>query len=151
MVNDLVNGRSSQRATARAAMGRLGFYTTATQALQGADLSGKTAVVTGGNSGIGAETVRALALAGARVLLLSRSIEAGEKVASSIKAEGALVSCHPCGTRVTCCHSLSRACQGCPHALQVSQAFMQMSAAFCRPFDAPVAKLAPNQTMLGFI
>ncbi|KAK9817390.1 hypothetical protein WJX74_007547 [Apatococcus lobatus] len=70
-------------------MGRLGFYTTATQALQGADLNGKTAVVTGGNSGIGAETVRALALAGARVLLLSRSVEAGQKVASSIQAEGA--------------------------------------------------------------
>ena len=35
-------------------MGRsLGFYTNAIQALQGADLTGKTAVVTGGNSGIG--------------------------------------------------------------------------------------------------
>ena len=40
----------------------------------------------------GVETVRALAQAGARVLLLSRSVEAGQKVASNIKAEGASVS-----------------------------------------------------------
>ncbi|KAK9863975.1 hypothetical protein WJX84_005465 [Apatococcus fuscideae] len=73
-------------------MGGLGFYTTATQALQGADLAGKTAVVTGGNSGIGLETVRALALAGAHVVLLSRSVDAGKKIAESIRAEGVLGS-----------------------------------------------------------
>lgn len=100
-------------------MGRLGFYTTATQALQGADLAGKTAVVTGGNSGIGAETVRALALAGARVLLLSRSIEAGQKVASSIQAEGASVSCPSLATTATCCHrqpGARHACSESPRA-----------------------------------
>eukprot|EP00284_Hemiselmis_tepida_P014921 CAMPEP_0174920996 /NCGR_PEP_ID=MMETSP1355-20121228/4841_1 /TAXON_ID=464990 /ORGANISM="Hemiselmis tepida, Strain CCMP443" /LENGTH=345 /DNA_ID=CAMNT_0016166427 /DNA_START=44 /DNA_END=1077 /DNA_ORIENTATION=- len=43
------------------------------------DLKGKVAVVTGGNSGIGIETVKALASAGARVVLCSRSVEAGEK------------------------------------------------------------------------
>jgi len=40
-------------------------------------LAGKTAIVTGGNSGIGTETVKALAYAGARVILASRSIENG--------------------------------------------------------------------------
>lgn len=42
------------------------------------DLKGKTAVVTGGNSGIGTETVKALASAGCRVILCSRSVKAGE-------------------------------------------------------------------------
>lgn len=51
------------------------------------DLKGKTAVVTGGNSGIGTETVKALASAGCRVILCSRSVEAGEEAAEvQIKA-----------------------------------------------------------------
>ena len=41
-------------------------------------LAGSFAVVTGGNSGIGLETVKALAFAGCRVLLASRSVAAGE-------------------------------------------------------------------------
>ncbi|CAL8465009.1 g4544 [Coccomyxa elongata] len=49
-----------------------------------------TAIVTGGNSGIGVETVRALAVAGARVILCSRSIEAGQKVAEQLKADGGI-------------------------------------------------------------
>ena len=35
-------------------------------------------MVTGGNSGIGAETVKALAYAGARVVLASRDVKSGE-------------------------------------------------------------------------
>jgi len=42
-------------------------------------LAGRVAIVTGGNSGIGIETVKALSLAGCRVLLASRSVEAGER------------------------------------------------------------------------
>ena len=61
-------------------------------------LAGKTSVVTGGNSGIGVETVRALASAGSRVILTSRSLEAGQVVAKQLKAEGVKVrhckSCH---------------------------------------------------------
>ena len=40
--------------------------TTASEVLQGVDLAGVRAVVTGGSSGIGAETARALVAAGAR-------------------------------------------------------------------------------------
>jgi NAD(P)-dependent dehydrogenase (short-subunit alcohol dehydrogenase family) len=40
-------------------------------------LDGKVAVVTGGNSGIGLETVKSLASAGCRVIMGSRSVEAG--------------------------------------------------------------------------
>ena len=46
---------------------------------------GKVAIVTGGNGGIGVETVRALAYGGAKVYLTSRSVEKGEKVAAEIK------------------------------------------------------------------
>jgi len=44
-----------------------GFHakSTAKEVLEGIDLSGKNAIVTGGYSGIGLETVRALAEAGA--------------------------------------------------------------------------------------
>lgn len=55
--------------------------------------AGKTAIVTGGNSGIGVESVRALASAGARVILTSRSVEAGQKVAQQLKAGGNLKVC----------------------------------------------------------
>lgn len=47
--------------------------TTALQALAGADLSGKIAIVTGGASGLGLETTRALASAGATVIVSARA------------------------------------------------------------------------------
>ena len=45
---------------------------TATEILEGVDLTGRRAIVTGGASGIGAETVRALARAGAQVTVATR-------------------------------------------------------------------------------
>ncbi|WP_338607934.1 oxidoreductase [Pelagibacterium nitratireducens] len=45
---------------------------TAAEVVEGIDLAGKTAIVTGGHSGIGLETVRALAGAGARVIVPAR-------------------------------------------------------------------------------
>ena len=50
-------------------------HTTADQVLAGVDLSGKTALVTGGYSGIGLETTRSLARAGARVVVPARRPE----------------------------------------------------------------------------
>lgn len=49
-------------------------------------LKGKWAVVTGGNSGIGLETCRALLAGGASLVLCSRSTEAGERAAEEIRA-----------------------------------------------------------------
>jgi NAD(P)-dependent dehydrogenase (short-subunit alcohol dehydrogenase family) len=48
------------------------------------DMSGKTVVVTGGNSGIGLETAVALGLMGARVLITARSAERGKAAAATI-------------------------------------------------------------------
>lgn len=42
----------------------------------------------GGNSGIGVETARALAHAGARVILTSRKLSAGEEVVTKLQADG---------------------------------------------------------------
>ena len=54
------------------------------EVIAGVDLSGKRAIVTGGGSGIGVETARALASAGAEVTLAVRDTEAGERAAADI-------------------------------------------------------------------
>ncbi len=46
---------------------------TALEVVDGVDLSGREAVVTGGSGGIGFETARALAAAGARVVIAGRN------------------------------------------------------------------------------
>lgn len=51
---------------------------TADEVMNGIDLSGRTALVTGGSSGLGVETVRSLAAAGARVIVLSRRVSLPE-------------------------------------------------------------------------
>ena len=57
---------------------------TAADVIHGVDLNGKRAVVTGGASGIGVETARALAGAGADVVLAVRDVAAGDRVAAEI-------------------------------------------------------------------
>jgi NAD(P)-dependent dehydrogenase (short-subunit alcohol dehydrogenase family) len=48
------------------------------------DLSGRTALVTGGAQGLGEGMARALAAAGARVVIADLQVDAGEKVADSL-------------------------------------------------------------------
>lgn len=52
---------------------------TATEVIAGIDLKGKTAIVTGGNAGIGLETTKILAAAGATVIVPARNIEKARK------------------------------------------------------------------------
>ena len=52
---------------------------TASDVIKGIDLAGKIAIVTGGNSGIGLETTKVLAAAGATVIVLARDIEKSKK------------------------------------------------------------------------
>jgi NAD(P)-dependent dehydrogenase (short-subunit alcohol dehydrogenase family) len=61
-----------------------GPTTTAAEIVANVDLHGRRAVVTGGSSGIGVETARALASTGAEVTLAVRNVEAGRKVADGI-------------------------------------------------------------------
>jgi NAD(P)-dependent dehydrogenase (short-subunit alcohol dehydrogenase family) len=59
---------------------------TADEVVEGIDLTGRRAIVTGGASGIGIETARALAGAGAEVTLAVRNLAAGERTADDIIA-----------------------------------------------------------------
>ncbi|MEV6367189.1 SDR family NAD(P)-dependent oxidoreductase [Micromonospora musae] len=61
-----------------------GATSTTDDVIAGVDLYGKRAIVTGGASGIGVETARALAAAGAEVVIAVRNMEAGAQVASDI-------------------------------------------------------------------
>ncbi|WP_186055159.1 SDR family NAD(P)-dependent oxidoreductase [Burkholderia gladioli] len=51
-----------------------GERTTAQEVARGSDLSGKTVLVTGGHSGIGLESTRVLAAAGARIIVGARDM-----------------------------------------------------------------------------
>ena len=57
---------------------------TAAEVVAGVDLTGRRAIVTGGASGIGIETARALAAVGAEVTLAVRDTEAGSRTAADI-------------------------------------------------------------------
>ncbi|HEX4790508.1 MAG TPA: SDR family NAD(P)-dependent oxidoreductase [Actinospica sp.] len=59
---------------------------TAADVIAGVDLAGRRAVITGASSGIGTETARALASAGADVTLAVRSTQAGTEAAERITA-----------------------------------------------------------------
>lgn len=58
---------------------------TATEVLAGIDLTGRRGVITGGASGIGLETARALAAAGAQITLAVRDEGAGHAAAQDIR------------------------------------------------------------------
>jgi NAD(P)-dependent dehydrogenase (short-subunit alcohol dehydrogenase family) len=61
-------------------------YTDAAVLVEGKDLSGQTAIVTGGATGIGIETVKALAGAGADVVIAVRKRDLGEAAAKEVNA-----------------------------------------------------------------
>ncbi|MGW1965052.1 SDR family NAD(P)-dependent oxidoreductase [Streptomyces sp. NPDC001935] len=64
-----------------------GASTTAAEVIDGVDLHGRRAVVTGASSGIGVETARALAAAGADVTLAVRNVDMGARVVAKLEAE----------------------------------------------------------------
>ena len=63
-----------------------GFASTAAEVVDGIDLHGRRALVTGAASGIGVETARALASAGADVTIAARDLGAAERTAGDIRS-----------------------------------------------------------------
>jgi NAD(P)-dependent dehydrogenase (short-subunit alcohol dehydrogenase family) len=60
---------------------------TAEEVTAGIDMSGKTVVLTGCNSGIGLETMRVLALRGAHVIGTARTLERGREACASVQGK----------------------------------------------------------------
>ena len=61
------------------------FDPSSTLPVAGTSMKDKVIVVTGGNTGLGLESVKRLALSGATIFLTSRSIEKGQKAVQSVK------------------------------------------------------------------
>jgi 3-oxoacyl-[acyl-carrier protein] reductase len=59
-------------------------------------LIGRTAIVTGGGQGVGEGIARALAAAGANVVIAARRVETGEPAAQAIRDRGHQAICIPC-------------------------------------------------------
>ncbi len=68
-------------------MSEFGFASTAEEVLEGKDLSGRTAFITGGYSGLGKETARAMAAKGAHVIFAGRDQAKLDEAAQEIAAE----------------------------------------------------------------
>jgi NAD(P)-dependent dehydrogenase (short-subunit alcohol dehydrogenase family) len=66
---------------------------TGEEVTQGLDLSGKTILITGANSGLGYETMRVLAMRGAHIIAIARNMEKAEKACASIEGETTPVAC----------------------------------------------------------
>jgi NAD(P)-dependent dehydrogenase (short-subunit alcohol dehydrogenase family) len=89
-------------------VGPFGASSTAEEVTRGIDLSGKAALVTGCNSGIGFETMRVLALRGAHVFGTGRTLEKAQTACDSVDGKTTPValelsdfdSCIACAQRV---------------------------------------------------
>lgn len=101
---------------------------TATDVLAGIDLSGRTYVVTGGASGIGAETVRALAEAGASVTIATRNPDSADRLVADLsEGPGA----------------------GLVRAVPLDLADMRSVAAFNRTWEGPIDGLVANAGIMA--
>lgn len=70
-----------------------GYGSTAEEVTQGLSLAGQSFLVTGCNSGVGFETLRVLALRGARVVGAARSLEKAQQACGSIQGETLPLAC----------------------------------------------------------
>lgn len=70
-----------------------GYGTTAEQVTAGLSLAGKTILVTGCNSGLGLETMRVLALRGARVACTARTVDKAKAAGDSVSGETVPFAC----------------------------------------------------------
>lgn len=82
LVRFLPNGKSG-----------FGSASTAEEVTQGLDLSGRSILLTGSNSGLGLETARVLALRGARVLAAARTVEKAQQALAGLPGDFVPLPC----------------------------------------------------------
>jgi NAD(P)-dependent dehydrogenase (short-subunit alcohol dehydrogenase family) len=82
LVRFLPNGKSG-----------FGSASTAEDVTQGLDLTGRSILITGSNSGLGLETARVLALRGARVLAAARSVEKAQLALAGLPGNFVPLAC----------------------------------------------------------
>lgn len=82
-----------QTQTPNPPIGSFGKSSTAEQVTAGLDLSGKTFMVTGANSGLGFETSRVLALRGGHVIVVARSMDKAKEACSKIAGKTTPAAC----------------------------------------------------------
>lgn len=70
-----------------------GFSSTAEEVTDGVDLSGKTVLITGVNSGLGKETMRVLAARGARVIGAARTLEKAQGACAETEGDTTPIAC----------------------------------------------------------
>lgn len=80
----------TNKAPAKSAFGR---RSTAEQVTDGIDLSGKTVLITGVNSGLGLESMRVLAMRGAHVIAAARSRDKAWRASDGLEGEITPVAC----------------------------------------------------------
>jgi NAD(P)-dependent dehydrogenase (short-subunit alcohol dehydrogenase family) len=125
-----------------------GAESTAAEVVAGIDLTGRRAIVTGGASGIGIETARALAGAGAEVTLAVRNVEAGERTAAQItRTTGTRTT----GTRTTGTRTTGTETTGSKQVLtaRLDLADQASVAAFAAAWDGPLHILVNNAGIMA--
>lgn len=70
-----------------------GFHSTAEEVTEGIDLTGKSYLLTGCNSGLGLETMRVLSMRGAHVVALARTVEKAERAIAEVGANATALAC----------------------------------------------------------
>jgi NAD(P)-dependent dehydrogenase (short-subunit alcohol dehydrogenase family) len=86
-----------------------GFATTADDVVAGYDLSGKTVLITGCNSGLGYESLRTLAAAGAHVIGTARTMEKAQQACASVGGKTTPLVCEltDMNSIVTCANAVN--------------------------------------------
>lgn len=74
-------------------MKKMNKNSTAEQVTEGIDLSGKLVLITGVNSGIGFETLRVMALRGAKVIGTARTIEKATQACNAVEGDTIPLAC----------------------------------------------------------
>ncbi len=73
--------------------GHFNKESTGEEVTEGLDLSGKSVLITGVNSGLGYETMRVLAMRGAHIIGLARNMEKAKKACASVEGKTTPVAC----------------------------------------------------------